>query len=295
MLVCYGGFIVLNKRIRNVLLALVGVAIDAFGMSVFVLAYEFPVGGMTGFARVINHYSGLPISVMVGIFSAVLFLLGWFLIGKEFAMTTIMASVAYPLFLGILENVDLTPFIIQNRMLAGMFGGIIYGIGLGLVVRSGSSTGGTDLIGVIAKEKFNLPVAVVMYAVDLIALASQMLFSNVEDVLYGIFVIMVASFAMNKALTAGHSNLQFIIVSSKWDEINQEIQKYSDLGSTIIHGMTGRFKNESNLILCTVHPKRVKLLNDIIFNTDPTAFATIMNVDEVRGRGFSMERKYKEI
>ena len=100
---------------------------------------------------------------------------------------------------------------------------------------------------------------------------------------------------MNKALTAGHSNLQFIIVSSKWDEINQEIQKYSDLGSTIIHGMTGRFKNESNLILCTVHPKRVKILNDIIFNTDPTAFATIMNVDEVRGRGFSMERKYKKI
>lgn len=284
----------MNKRIKNILLALIGVAIDAFGMGVFVLPYEFPVGGMTGFSRVVNHYSGLPISVMVGIFSAILFILGLALIGKEFAMTTIMASVAYPLFLGILENVDLTPFIIENRLLAGLFGGIIYGIGLGLVVRSGSSTGGTDLIGVIAKEKLGLPVAVVMYAVDLIALASQMLFSNIEDVLYGIFVIMVASFAMNKALIAGHSNLQFIIVSSKWKEINQEIQKHSDLGSTILHGMTGRFEDERNVIICTVHPKRVRLLNDIILNADPTAFATIMNVDEVRGRGFSMERKYKE-
>lgn len=121
-----------------------------------------------------------------------------------------------------------------------------------------------------------------------------MIFGNFEDTMYGIFVLMLMSIVMNKIITLGGSNVQFFIVSQKHDEINSAIQEDGKLGTTLLHAKTGRFGEESEVILCTVKASNVAKIRDIVYDIDETAFVTMMNVGEVYGRGFSMDRIFRD-
>lgn len=284
----------MTREVSRTLVVLIGVAFDAFGVNYFLLPYNFPVGGVTGISRVINHYAGLPISVVVGVMSITMLVLGFFLVGRSFAAKTVIGSIAYPLFLAIYENVPAENLLVSDRLLAGTFAGLFMGIGLGLCVRNDSSTGGTDLIGVILNKKLRVPVATTTYVLDAAILATQLLFGNFEDILYGIYVVILCSIVMNKVITMGGNYVQMFIVSEKHEEINARIQETREFGSTLLYGETGRFKHEAKIIICTVKAVSVVKIRDIIYDIDQTAFITMTSANEVYGRGFSMERIFKE-
>mgnify|MGYP002518678915 CR=1 FL=1 len=281
-----------NKKhpLSSVLMLLAGVALDAFAIAVFILPYDFPVTGVTGISRVINHYAGLSVSLCVVILSVLMLVIGWIFVGKRFVLSTLLASVAYPAFLAVLEQVDLSGLLLESRLLAAVFGGILTGAAIGLCVRSGGSTGGTDIIGVILNRKLHIPVAIGTYAIDFFVLAGQMLFGRFEDILYGIFLLALCSLAMNKAITWGTGNVQLFIISEHYDEINRLIQTTTHAGATLLHGKTGFLGKEEDIILCAARPKEVSGIRDLVRAVDPTAFITMSSVTQVYGRGFSMEQ-----
>lgn len=284
----------LRREITRTTVIILAIFVDAVGVNYFLLPYDFPVGGITGISRVLHHFFGLSISTGVAILSVTLFVLGFFLVGKAFAMKTLIATIAYPGFLKILELMPSEKLMIEDRLLAGIISAILMGVGIGLCVRNGSSTGGTDLIGVVVNKFFHVPVATVTYIIDAIVLATQMMFGNFEDILYGIFILMLMSIVMNKVITMGGNNVQFFIVSQKYAEINAAIQEDGKLGTTLLHAKTGRFGEESEVIICTVKASNVSKIQGIIYDVDEAAFVTMMNVGEVYGRGFSMERIFKD-
>lgn len=281
-----------NKKspLSSVLMLLAGVALDAFTIAVFILPYDFPVTGVTGISRIINHYAGLSVSLCVAVLSVLMLVIGWIFVGKCFVLSTLLASVAYPAFLAVLEQIDLSGLLLESRLLAAVFGGILTGAAIGLCVRSGGSTGGTDVVGVILNRKLHIPVAVGTYAIDFFVLAGQMLFGRFEDILYGIFLLVLCSFAMNKAITWGTGNVQLFIISEHYDEINRLIQTTTHAGATLLHGKTGFLGKEEDIILCAVRPKEVSGIRDLVRAVDPTAFITMSSVTQVYGRGFSMEQ-----
>lgn len=281
-----------NKKhpLINALQFLAYIALDTFTVSVFILPYDFPVTGITGISRVINHYAGISVSLCVAVLSALMLVLGWIFVGKRFVLSTLLASVAYPMFLAVLEQVDLSGLLLESRMLAAVFGGILTGITIGLCVRSGGSTGGTDTLGVILNKRLHVPVAVATYAIDFFVLAGQMLFGRFEDILYGLFMLILCSFAMNKTITWGTGNVQLFIISEHYDEINRLIQTTTHAGATLLHGKTGFLGKEEDIILCAVRPKEVSGIRDLVRAVDPTAFITMSSVTQVYGRGFSMEQ-----
>lgn len=283
-----------KQELLKTLLIVFAIAIDTIGVFYFLLPYNFPCGGITGIARVINHFSGLSVSTGVAILSLVMFLLGLFLVGKSFAMKTLVASIAYPAFLKLYEAFPTDRFMLEDRMIAAIYSGLFMGVGLGLCVRMGSSTGGTDLLGVIGNKYFKIPVATVTYIVDTVVLGMQMLFGNFEDILFGLFVILVTSIVMNAVITLGGNNVQMLVISPKNAVINAELQKHGGYGTTLLHGKTGRFGDETEVVLCTVSAKSVSRIKDIIYDVDDTAFVTMTNVSEVYGRGFSMDRVFRD-
>jgi uncharacterized membrane-anchored protein YitT (DUF2179 family) len=279
-----------KERVISLSMLLVAIFLDAVTVTVFILPYDFPVTGITGIARIINHYSGLSISSSVAVLSAVMLLIGLIFIGKKFVAKTILASVAYPVFLAVMEKMDFSWFMMENRMLAGLFAGILTGITIGLCVRSGGSSGGTDIIGVALHHRLHIPVAIATYFLDFAVLMGQMLFGKFEDILYGVFILILTSIVMNRILTLGSNNVQMLIVSDKYSEIHHLIRDTTYVGVTLLHGKTGYLENEEEVLLCAVRPREVKHVRDIVDSIDPTAFIIMSNVSQVYGRGFSLEQ-----
>lgn len=284
-----------KRHIGTIAMIVVAICIDTAGVAFFILPYQFPVAGITGISRILQKSTGLPVSVGVAILSVAMLLIGFIFLGKEFAARTFLASLAYPVFLAMWESIASVEPLLQDRMLAVAFGGLISGVGIGLCVRNGSSTGGTDLIGVLAYEKFHLPVAITTYSVDFLVLGGQAFLGEVEETLYGLLLLLVSTCTMNKVITWGANGVQIMIISSHYREINEIIQRHTDIGTTLLHGKTGRFGIEEDLILCTARSKEVKIIRDIVGNIDPCAFMTMTNTSNVYGRGFSLDPILKDI
>lgn len=111
----------------------------------------------------------------------------------------------------------------ENPMLAALFGGGIIGISLGMVMRAGSSTGGTDVINLVLHKWFHLPVSVMLYATDIVLIGGQALLSDAEPLLYGIVLLVVESFVLDRVLLQGQSQIQVFVVSVRYDEIRHRI------------------------------------------------------------------------
>ena len=279
------------KKYINPLRILIGCALDALGVAAFVLPSQIMVGGITGIARTIVHYSGGDISYVVAALSIGLLLLGWITVGKRFALTIVAGSLLYPLFLNLFNRSHYLTHMTENPLLAAIFGGVLIGAGLGLIIRAGASSGGSDVIAVILNKKLGIPIAPILYVIDFLVMLLQLPFSKIEDVLYGIMVILVYTIVLNRTVLIGSHNIQFTIISSKFREINEALQNL-DVGTTLVHGATGHRGSDIDVIYCIVKHDLVHSVQKCILSIDPEAFMTTVAVNSVSGRGFTLDRQY---
>ena len=229
-------------------------------------------------------------SVVIFIVNMVLFVLGTFVLGKKFALTTLISTIVYPVFLSVVQAVPGITRLTQNVMLASLYGGALLEIGIGLVVRVGSSTGGTDILALVFHKWFHLAVAVFMYLVDFTVLLCQAFFSTPEQILYGIFVLAAATMMMNRVVLMGQSQIQLFIITEKYEEVKEKVLKEIDAGVTMVHIETGYGAKQQKGVLCVIPNRKLYSINQTVQMVDPKAFITITQINEVRGRGFTIER-----
>ncbi len=283
----------LKKIIRDVLWIIAGNTIYALGVVMFLLPNGFIMGGTTGLSLAAEHYLGIPMTGFVSMFNIGMFLLGAAVLGRKFAMTTIISSFYYPLILGILQQIPFLPQTGVDVMLAAVFGGAMIGIGIGTVIRSGASTGGMDIPPLIAKRLWGIPVSVGLYAGDFLILLLQATFSDRNQILYGIFLVCLYTLVLNQVLVSGESKTQVKIISSKYEEINEMINGEIDRGTTLLHSETGFLREQRPVILTVIANRELARLNREIQRIDPEAFLIVSPVKEARGRGFSLPRLWE--
>ena len=200
----------------NICMILLGNAAMALGIVMFILPNDLMTGGTTGLSLIVEHYTDLPISVFVFIFNAVMFVLGLVILGKKFAMTTLISTFFYPVVLEFFQRFPtIADGITRDRLMASLFGGLFIGFALGIVIRAGASTGGMDIPPLILNKKFGLPVSVMLYTFDFVILLGQMLFSDKEAILYGILLVMTYTIVLDKVLVFGRAQTQVKIISGK--------------------------------------------------------------------------------
>lgn len=278
----------------GIIMILFGNALMAFGIVEFILPNDLMTGGTTGLSLIVEHYTGVSISVFVFGFNIVMFLAGLFILGKKFAVTTLLSTFFYPAALAFFQRILTEGSITDDRLLASLFAGLIIGAALGIVIRAGASTGGMDIPPLILNKKFGLSVSVMLYFFDFIILLGQLLFSDKETVLYGIILVMTYTIVLDKVLVFGRAQTQVKIISKKVDEINEAIHSRMDRGSTLIHTSTGYLKKEQDMIMTVISNRQLAQLNQIVTEIDPKAFMIIAKVNEVSGRGFSFPKKQRE-
>ena len=281
-----------SKKAWNILTILAGNAIYAFGVAVFILPNDLITGGTTGLGIAFEHYFDIPISAFVFCFNAVMFLLGAVVLGKMFALTTLISSFFYPIILGVFENIPQLGQITNDRMLSTISGGLMIGFAIGIVIRAGASTGGMDIPPLVLNKKFGLPVSVMLYVFDFLILIGQALFCDKEAILYGILLVMTYTIVLDKILVIGQAQTQVKIISQKSDEINEAITRKMDRGSTLLHTETGYLHSRQNMILTVISNRELSKLNQLVMEIDPTAFMIIGKVNEVHGNGFTLPKKH---
>lgn len=282
-----------SKKAWNILTILAGNAIYALGVAVFILPNDLITGGTTGLGIAFEHYFDIPISAFVFCFNAVMFLLGAVVLGKMFALTTLISSFFYPIILGVFENIPQLGQITNDRMLATISGGLMIGFAIGIVIRAGASTGGMDIPPLVLNKKFGLPVSVMLYVFDFTILILQMLFSDKEQIIYGILLVLIYTVVLDKVLLTGHAQTQVKIVSKKHKEINQMIVQKLDRGSTLLYGETGYLHVDQPVIMTVISNRELSKLNQEVNKLDPEAFMIISRVNEVKGHGFSSNKIYR--
>lgn len=281
-----------KKYIKNLLYILAGNTIYAAAIVMFILPNDLITGGTTGLALFFNHQFNIPITAFVSVFNFTMFIIGFYVLGKKFALTTVISTFYYPFIFGILEQIPELRGMTNDPMLSVICGGIMIGSGIGIVIRVGASTGGVDIPPLVLNKKFSIPVSISLYVIDFSILILQMLFSNREQVLYGILLVLIYTVVLDKVLLLGKSQLQVKIVSEKYEEINDMIINQLDRGSTLIQAETGFYRNQNLMVLTVISARELSKLNQFVMDIDPNAFVIISQVNEVRGRGFSMQKVY---
>lgn len=282
------------KLLQTVLGVLGGNAILAFSVAAFIVPHGIIMGGATGIGLLLSRVISLPLSSLILAVNAFLFVWGTLVLGKKFALTTIVSTFAYPAFLSVAQMIPGITELTDNIMLATLYGGVLLGAGIGLIVKVGSSTGGTDILALIFHKWFHIPVAVLLYVVDFLVLGSQIFDSTSEQVLYGIMTLVLETVYMNRVMLLGKSQIQLFIISDKYDEIKERVLKDIDAGVTMVHIETGYGGREQKGVLCVIQNRKLYSVREIVQSIDPKAFITITQINEVSGRGFTMERVYNE-
>ena len=284
-----------NKMSRNkwilLLMVILGNTIYAFAVKLFILPAQMVSCGTTGIALVVNHLTGIPIPTFILVFNVIMLVLGWWILGRQFAMSTILSSLFYPLALDILNRILGDVVITQEPLLNAIFGGLGLGLSLGIVVRAGASTGGMDIPPIILERFFKIPISVTLWGFDFLILLSQMTFHPVEDLLYGVILILTISITLNKVMLLGTSRTEVKIVSEKSELLRQAILSRVDRGVTLLHGQGGYMQSPTEVILSVVSNHELPKLERLAREIDPECFMIISRVSEVWGRGFTYSKQ----
>ena len=282
-----------QKKLFSLLMVLVGNVLYALSIKLFVLPANLMSCGTTGIALVVNHLTGIPLSGFIFVFNMAMLILGWWILGRQFAMTTIFSSLFYPVALEALNRSLGAVRLTDNILLNVIFAGIGLGISLGIVLRAGASTGGMDIPPLILKKFFHIPVSFSLWAFDFCIPLSQMFFHSAEDLLHGILLIIVISIALNKIMLLGTSRTEVKIISRKAPQIRQAILSQVDRGLTILHGEGGYLRQSTEVIMSIVSNHELPRIETLAREIDPECFMIISRVSEVWGRGFSYSKLYQ--
>lgn len=278
---------------KKFLLITLGNFIYTFAVVFFILPNGLITGGTTGLALFFRYLCNIPITAFVYVFNIIMFLLGAWILGRAFALTTILSTFEYPLFLWLMQILaaHIGP-LTGDLMLSTIFAGAGIGIGIGMVIQAGASTGGMDIPPLVLQKKTGIPVSVSLYVFDFSILLLQIFISDRERVLYGILLVLMYTLILDRVLINGKRQIQLKIISPEYEIINRKIQTELDRGTTLLSIQGGYSGQPSRAVLTVVSPRELFKLQELVHNIDPTAFITINEVREVRGRGFSLQKDY---
>ncbi len=281
------------RILRTVLALVAGNALYSLTVVLFLIPSGLITGGATGIALAANRLIGLPVSGVLLLVNVVMLVAGWILLGRRFALSTLASTFLSPLTLAIWEELFQDYVLTDDLILCTIFAGLGIGVSLGIVIRTGGSTGGMDIPPLVLQKYFRIPVAVSMTVFDLAILLAQAVSSPKEQVLYGIVLVFVYSTVLDKVIMLGEHRTEVKIISTHTDEIRSVILSELDRGVTLLDAEGGYLRQPGQLLLTVISNRQLPRLEKLVHAIDPACFMVVSEVTEVRGRGFSLDKDYR--
>lgn len=270
----------------------VGAFIMAAGFVLFITPYKIVPGGVYGVSIVLHHLFGTPVGLIALCFDIPLTILGIKILGPRFGIKTVVGFVLTAGFVDLLTYLwGEQPLVENDALLSSIFGGVFIGLGLGMIFKAKATSGGSDIIAMIISKYTKLPLGQLMIAVDsAIVLVGVVAFQDWKIPLYSLIVIFITGRVVDVVLQGISYDKTLFIVSEKPKELRDKIVNDLNRGGTFIQGKGMYSGNEKTIVYTVVNRRELAMLQDYIDRTDPDAFMTVINANEILGKGFKSLR-----
>lgn len=273
------------KKMKSVLFTIFGTMITGFAIGAFLTPNKVVGGGASGISTIIYHTFGIQPGLSFFLINIVFLLLGLTVLGKKFILKTLLGITLLSLFTQIFS---FFPIYTENLILTTVFGGILYGFGIGMSFAAGASTGGTDIIGRIIQTKVPyMPIGKMLLIVDgIIIIISFFVFRDIELILFGVLTLFVSSYSIDLIISKLNvSNIAFVI-TDKGKEISEKLVSTSPRGVTLIDVKGVYTGSEKQMLFCALKESESEAFQKKILEIDETAFIVFSMSQRIKGNGF---------
>ena len=284
----------LLDEVRDYFFITLGVMMYSIGFCVFMLPYEFTPGGMTGVSAIIFYATGFPTQYSYFIINCILLILGLRILGVKYFTKTIFATLMITFFIGLVQELirqpdgSLPQVCGDQRFMAAVIGACIEGVALAFVFVNNGSTGGTDIIAGIVNKYKNFSMAGVLMFLDFVIVSSSFLiFHDWSKVVMGYCILIISMLTLDYAMTSATQNVQFTIISEKFNEIGKTINEELGRGCTVLYGEGFYSKADRRVLIVMANRRESTQIFRLIKHIDPKAFVSQTKVVGVYGEGFS--------
>jgi len=264
---------------RQILITVIASALIAFSLNMFLLPHKILIGGISGIGMIIGLLTSLNTGWVIFALNVPIFIIGFIYLGKRFIFISIISVFITSL---AMQFIPVESFN-SDPLIASVFGGVIVGIAIGMIIRYGGSTGGLDIIGLILSQKKDVPLGAIIFGLNgVVVFVSGFFFQDWDLALYTLVSIYVTGKVIDVIHTK-HIKLTLMIITSKGDEIKQELLSKVMRGITVMNG-EGAYSGEQRKILLTVISRyELNEIKSTIKQIDPMAFVNITETVEVVG------------
>ncbi|MBP0990886.1 MAG: YitT family protein [Oscillospiraceae bacterium] len=279
------------KRIKSELIRymiiIVGIAMVAFAVAVFYTPNKIVSGGVSGIATILYHTLHINQGYSFFAINVVLLLVSIKPLGIRFVLDTLWISVLLSVFVELFSHI---PPVTNDVFVALIFGAILYGLGAGLTLIKGASSGGTDILARLVQKVFpNAKIGSLLLAVDLVVIFSSLLVFKVIDLsLYGIIALSISSFSIDFLIKRLNVSKLAFVVTDKGEEIARHLVSHSPRGVTIIESRGGYTMHNNNVLMCALKGHEVMAFQNYIHEIDPDAFIIFSESLQIVGNGFKV-------
>lgn len=277
----------IRKKVFNLFLILLGTFILAVSVEMFILPYHILSGGVAGIAVAVEPFFHIDETLFANGMILALFFLGWIFLGRQFAVNTAVSSLFYPVFTTLLSRCVLETDI--DPVLASFYAGLLGGFGIGLVMRTGASTGGMDVPPLILNRLTGVKISTLVMIVDGLTVLLGIIAYDINAALIGLVSVFASGFAIARVLEAGRgvAAKKVQIISDSWQAIADSIKFRLKRGLTVID-VTGGYSGEpKKMILVVVYERQYNELLEIIRENDEKAFVITTDSSDMVGEGFT--------
>lgn len=302
--------------IINSLIVILGSFIYAFGSAFFIIPMNLITGGISSIALVVTKYVNLDIDMLILIITWIFFVMGLFTLGVKYSIRTLLFTITNPLFIMMFQQIiksvtiggvnvlDVTKvteivigeFSIQQEgvrvlsyIASSLIGGSILGIGVGVALAGGGSSGGTDVINLLVRKYFHIKVGVTSFVQDIIIIIIGFFTFDMNFIAscFGIISALLCSILIDKVSFGNSQSYVALICTDKWYIINERIMNETTRGTTLVSIKGGYLKKDTNLIEVCFDKRDYASIKGIVLKIDPNAFITVMKASEIIGYGFT--------
>ena len=274
-----------KKQIINSITVVVGTFILAIAVETFIIPYRILSGGVAGIAVALHPILHISATLIANSVLIILLIIGGFILGKEFLKNTVLSCIAYPIFTSILSG---RVNVVVDPILASLYGGLIAGAGVGIVLKTGASTGGMDIPPLIINKLTGIKLSTLVLITDFLTVLLGLFVYDLSAVLLGLVSVFATSAAISKVLTINGTVSKAVqIISVKYEDILKEIDTQLERGATLLQGYGSYTGEEKRIILCVVSDRQYGTLIEIVKEIDPSAFIITTDATDMHGEGFT--------
>ena len=278
----------LRTHKREILMAyaqiFIGSVIGAAAYPTFLIPNNIAPGGLTGVATILNYLAGWPVGITALVLNIPLFLIGYRTMGKVFAFRSLVATALFTILIDILP---LKP-VSEDPLLGTLFGGVVLGIGLGLILRGGATTGGSDMIARMVHRRFSfITVGMFLFALDFLVVLAAAIFIGGTQALYAMIDIYVCSRVIDAVMVGFGGNKACFVMTDAWQKVTGRVLNEIERGCTLLDAKGAYSGTSRPVVMCVMSRQEMTALKRIVQEEDEKAFMFITEAHEALGEGFS--------